>query len=639
MLTIEKPHRIVHVCAALDTPIDWEARDKRFLLKDEDSGETLVAQVERGPRTHDDLVQIVHMYGAFRSPVRRVSWSMDPDADVPEKAFQWTPSSTQAARRYASDCVQNAKSLSHGHALIRRRYHNFGSIFHISYFSGIDCIWVDSIKHSAHVNDEEAIINEFDSPYLIGQSLPQSYMPQRARRRAFLVLPGPDNQTIRPGDGWVVDVDSFRRNPVYGANGAYVPDFGKLDIPGRHRSDRNKAEAALRDGTPYPAAYKDAVGLGMWHPCLSKEGGETGGTWISQCPGIDLAARPTVDGLYLALYEQHMALSRTHIGMLDSNGRPLKYEDFAADKSWSMRSDDGRFDKASGGKVLDGPFGWSAQPPVSAPEKAALDAFEPFDFAHFIRLMGHDIKLAYLWNDSMSRELIAQNGELVRFSFLPRFAKYKNSASGKGAAWNRTQGWMFRAMAEAYAFGSNELRKRFDISVYDILAYAKNATMSNGCLSADTFSKQYSVPPYSKQYAVTVSIHEGLLRGGLHALARVFGSELVFNHSKHIRYMLHGSNVLWSVASRNLAGVVYETIPNDAQGNPISSAHPSYDTKPGAAVDSEQSRAVLGYDLDMALVQTMLGPNPIAALQAMNWNVCDSDAILLGALQAQAVQL
>jgi len=612
----------------------------------------------------------VHAYAKFPSPVSEVHVPYNPSPEILGNGrFVLSPGAAQTLRAAAT--FGSVKPMrEYENASCVRVYEVLGTGGHgfIRVHSGSACVFVSWVEHCAHSRDRETVKRA--TPTWIDRIPPghtvklyvgeatDTFFPTRSRYISrFSVAPAAEHVDWMAG--WGVMVDAYRDNPVLGANGVFTPNFAGIDVLGRLHVDASLAANALFNGTPYPANYKDAVRIGAWHPMQAHEGGETGGYGITQAPGVMVASTGSAAGIRLAMMEQFMAVCRTHIGMIANGSKPIRFRDHARSASdWTlsnpgcrMRSDDGRFQPVSGGAVLDAPFDWSKQPKLSPrpPEAAALEAFEPYDWGHFIRLMRHDITLAYMHNDELSKNLIRQNGEVAQFSLFPRFAAVESAVRAnphRGVEWGRIQGWMLRAIAEQLLFERSEAHRGWLMTALErIIDTMELAWMPNGLLAVDGHSKEMSHVPYSgHDYMVTAAIQHGLLCGGVMAAVNACGQVINYAHlTSGVEYLRKGSQTLWSAASRPMDPTQepYDVRPMHSDGHPADSSHPQYDADPNkASYDSEQTRHLLSHlpsDIAKnATVQAMLGANPISTILGMGMSATDTDAILLGALQFEA---
>ena len=631
----------------------------RWHLRNPATGTTVLAQVERGARHADGSAATVLLLGDFGS--ERPA-SVDVIEDDPQRVpdFVWHPDVLKAREMFSAD---HTRLTWNGHVARQYRLVDQGpdrivSMRILTVFTGCAAVRIDWMFLNGHVNAKQLAVTNFaqgwyPSGWLASYTIEEHtlsgaalYFPQRGRRvlRGVLHPEGVDPEPARHGAGCGLADGPF------GVFSMPIPTFGvtRPQQAAKQSGQLATIRTAIHNGTPYPyPAYTVSKRLGIWHPCLGTEGGETGGSpatpvsWISQAAGIELAYSPTQDGILLAMHEQRMILDRCATALHDDHARPLTLEDYDADKSWSMRSDDARFD-VSQGRVLDGPFGFSTQPPLppgTCPEQPALDAFEPIDFGHYIREIRAHIALAWVCNDTLSRELLIQAAELARMSLFRRIGGLAGWPGGVGTGWQRIQGWQARAIAEAYCFGGNPLRQRYQAGwqCQAILDYTARAMMPNGCLQVDTVGKEHNRVPYNSQHGVTLAIHQGLLCGGLSALARAMGLGWPVDLLAGVEFLRLGQGTLWSAASRpKSGGAPYP----QRQPGPLDSSHPQYQPSGQAAYDSEQTRALVGLAgfagdpraLDAA--KSLLGPTPAAKLRQMGANAEDSDAILLAFLES-----
>jgi hypothetical protein len=653
-----------------------------------DLGERVEAQSERVARYADGSLQAVQLLGVFKGAPKHVT--VEPHAKGTKAHFAWTPMSLRAWRHL--DTLGNLRMVSNGHAVQKCRIagklgvDGLELVMWVTAFSGSDCLRVDAVVHNAKPGSKQLAVPSIDLPtpegYVIDHTIAEplqkgsslvlpngerGYFPQRGRRiLRFVWAPsgadGLEVDAVAHDAGWGV-LDAWRHTHAFGAICAPLPDFGTVNVKGNLASDCARAIDAIEKGTGYPSkTYLNSKRLGVWHPCLGREGGETGGTWITQLAGATLGHAGTPEGLLAAMYEQRMATDRCHVGIVERDGEPATLENYAGLGSWRMRSDDPRFDKASGGLEHDGPFGFSAQPklpPGTCAEQPDLDAFEPLDFGHWIRANRSSIALAWLSNDHLSRWMIRQEAELARMSmFNGRMSSDEASiVNGKGLPWGRIQGWMFGTIAEAYALGNDNLRTRYAPGIEQVLRMAERALMPCGMVTCDTYSKGATCAPYMGQYGVGICIMHGILARNLHALAMVTDSSIDcvrLNALAGVEFLLYGSNTLWSAAVRpkDATKPAYHLRMVDANGEPLDSSHPLYpDGKPGPALDNEQTRAVVGL-YGLRAIQTgnaaaivravevahmLLGPTPTHALLAQNMGCTDSDSLLLAFCQAMTL--
>lgn len=682
--TIQNPSRHVSVVLPLAEGAYAGHQSLGFDLVS-DSNERVNAQPCIVGRYADGSVQAVELVATFEGapPV----WvEVHSGTFEPRRFTGFTPATTKAARSLMGFAY--CKTEESGEHLLRlRTVDRSGPLDFVAWWTfrkGSDSIRCDLVLHNARPGAAPLALAKVALPVPDGfewqvTSIPEPlaqfnelngqgevlYFPQRARRIVRGIV-GPVasaeaiDVSVAMDEGWGVVRDAWSREWALGAIQAPLPDFGHVNIAGHLLAECDKIDDAILNGKPYPSQYPTSKRYGLWHPARAKEGGETSGDWITQFPGANLAAAGTADALVWAVLEQRVMTDRCHIGIVEANGSPAKLEDYATAGAWRMRADDARFDR-QGSTVLDGPFAFSRAvplPPGTAVGQAEVDSYEPIDFAHLIRSMRSSIALAWLANDPLSKWLIRQDAENARMSWmhgrLAADAAFVDAYPGKGLHWNRIQGWMLSAMAEAYALGGDPLRKRFLPGIQQIINLAQRAVMPSGIISCDSTGKQAKAQPYLGNYGVGVAIQHGLLTRGLQAAARATGSTCnisTLDAYKGVAFLLHGKDTLWSAAVRpkDHAQLAYYSRQFDALGEPLDSSHPQFDTKPGAAVDSEQTRALvglyglngvrLGYGADviraMDMAETMLGSTPSKTLLAMGLGVADSDALLLAFCQGR----
>ncbi len=479
----------------------------------------------------------------------------------------------------------------------------------------------------------------------IGDSSPH-FFAQRAQRiiRAVLAPIGYQKWTeAHPTYGWATLPAAWQ------ATNAWAPHFiGCPDLAWRTslQADQTKAlqaiKYALANGTPYPSHYPSSTRLGFFHPSYASEGGETSGYGITYAPPGDVIQTGSPDALMRAFYEQRMRRDRDRSACIEVDGEPSTYEqrqvEIDTGKIRFSSDDPGRFDK-SGSVTLDGSFGWSKQIPAPAsPERTMLLAYETVDFAHRVRTTAWDLTLLQLANDPVSRYLIRMDGEVARMSWHSahrddgdRFA----AQAGLGLSRDRILGWQLHAMATAYCAGGNALRDRFEDDLRDAVSIYSAATTRGPTVCALQSGKQVSPPPYLNQYAVCVSIQEGLLVQGFVAAARSVGRDEYLPLDRILRaveFLRQGSQTVWSAAVWDLT----DRAPFTVRG--LDSTHPAWT---GGSHDSEQTRGLLGLVAFVLmergepvapvvdLITWMLGNAPRAKLRSMGAGVLDSDAALL----------
>lgn len=682
--TIQHPSRFVSVVLPLAEGAYAGLQSLGFDLVS-DTGERVNAQPCIVGRYADGSVQAVQLVATFDgTPPKSVE--VFSGTFEPRRFTGFTPATTKAARWMMG--LDYCKTEESGEHMLRlRTVARSGPLDFVAWwtlFKGSDAIRCDLVLHNARPGAAPLALAKVALPVPDGYEwqvtqLPEPlmqfdelngggevlYFPARARRIVRgtvgpVATNGSPDLSVCHDEGWGVVKEAWQRETALGAIQAPLPDFGKINVAGHMLAEADKADIALLNGTSWPSQYPTSKRYGLWHPARAKEGGETSGDWITQLPGATLAAAGTGDALVGVMLEQRMVTDRCHIGIVEVNGQPAKLEDYAAVLNWRMRADDARFDK-QGQAVIDGPFAFSKAvqlPAGTAVGQAEVDAYEPIDFAHLIRSMRSSVALAWLANDPISKWLIRQDAENARMSWmhgrLAADAAFVAAHPAKGLHWNRIQGWMCSVMAEAYALGGDPLRARFLPGMAQILDVAQRAVMPSGLITCDTTGKQAKAQPYLGQYGVGVAIQHGLLTRGLQALARASGSTCnisTLEALKGVAFLLHGSNTLWSAAVRpsDPNQIAYASRQFDAMGEPLDSSHPQYDAKPGAAVDSEQTRALvglyglngqrLGYGADviraMDMAEAMCGSTPTKALLAMGIGALDSDALLLAFCQGR----
>jgi hypothetical protein len=628
-----------------------------------DGARELPAQVERICRYPDGSAASIMVYADAGSTVGSVRAEWDEHRE-PQGEFEYHAAIRDERQWFAR--YTSGRVTMDGPVVRQFRINWDDQIAWATFFNNSPAVRLDILVHNALPGARERISSvlcgalapyRWEATWTIVEPLgtpdgiqdsASHFTAQRAQRiiRAVLAPIGYQKWTeAHPTYGWATLPAQWQ------STNAWAPHFiGSPDLAWRTslQADQGKAlgaiKYALANGTPYPTHYPSSTRLGFFHPSYASEGGETSGYGITYAPPGDVIQTGSPDALMRAFYEQRMRRDRDRSACIEADGEPSTYEqrqtEIDTGKIRFSSDDPGRFDK-TGSVTLDGSFGWSKQIPAPAsPERTMLLAYETTDFAHRIRATSWDLTLLQLANDPVSRYLIRMDGEVARMSWhsAHRDDGDRNAAqAGLGLSRDRILGWQLHAMATAYCAGGNALRDRFEDDLRDAVSIYSAATTRGPTVCALQSGKQVSPAPYLNQYAVCVSIQEGLLVQGFVAAARAVGRDDFLPLDRILRaveFLRHGSQTVWSAAVWDLT----DRAPFTVRG--LDSTHPAWT---GGDYDSEQTRGLLGLvafllmergepvEPVVDLITWMLGNAPRAKLRSMGAGVLDSDSLTLAA--------
>lgn len=256
--------------------------------------------------------------------------------------------------------------------------------------------------------------------------------------------------------------------------------MGDANVRASLTGDFNELENHLLTGTGKGGYPISADRLGWAHPYGAPYGGMTGGDEIHLFEGISTAAVGSLEGYrrYQLLHRMHSDRQRNVFYKI--NGLHLSYLDLLIDDGGVGYVPLNFYMKFNGGTDT---LNLTTKPTfqVDAAEnlglvpdyKDTLHGFEPHDIQHLIRYTRSPKVLAWLGNDSLAKDDLLAQAELVRLSYHPHWnTPTDNSQStgmrqdiddvlanpGAGFGFGRAEGWITDTVANAYCLADPNWR-------------------------------------------------------------------------------------------------------------------------------------------------------------------------------------
>ena len=330
------------------------------------------------------------------------------------------------------------------------------------------------------------------------------FMPQQGQLHRRLVL-APETETVRAkahadreGLGFVRPGPGGASSPLLWSwwNGAtanffpqrhQLPRLDQID-PAKLGQDLTTAFVQLRDhlalGTGdgiYPVVSGD---LGWAHPYGVAYGGMTGGDGIEFLWGIKSLVAGSRDGYRRFEVLHRMNTERMPNALYRLDGEPSRLGDWLQVSSVTGETYVDFFFYMHPTGSND-PWGFTTAPThqvehvkangLEPAYEAALAAYEHYDIQHLVRYTGPAKLLAWVGNDSLAKDDLELQAELIHLSYHP----FHNSAYGhvqgtgmradidyvaanpaQGFPFGRAEGWSMDTMTAAFVLGNDDFRQR-----------------------------------------------------------------------------------------------------------------------------------------------------------------------------------
>lgn len=294
-------------------------------------------------------------------------------------------------------------------------------------------------------------------------------------------------------------------------------------------------------GTSYGNYPITTPRLGWAHPWGISYGGMTGGTEIHIVDGLREMECASVPGYLRAQLLHLMHTDRQPNALFNKTGRPTSLED------WLVPAETpylpfGFYMKPQGPQD---PFGFKSAPTFQAdavanagrnPDyEAALGAFQAHDLQHLIRYTRSPKVLLWMANDSLAKDDLLMQAELVRLSYH-RFPNGTNSYKdvtgmltdiehvlkwpGRGMEFGRGESWGVDAMATAYASGTPAWRATTYGWFFDLSAMLATGIMPCSGLMQGTVSNKMLEGKYRAAQSYEDSIIHNAVKGVIETVFR-----------------------------------------------------------------------------------------------------------------------
>lgn len=364
-------------------------------------------------------------------------------------------------------------------------------------------------------------------------------LPQLARfQRRFVLAPPGEESTARAlaqEDGLGFVLPGSAAVPLFSWWNPATPHYWPQSVPlplwnetavATLRAQQAASCAALATtlalGTPGPGGYPvPSPVLGWAHPWGVAYGGMGGGDEIWLWDGVDVAAARMVEGVRAAQMRMRMYVCRQPNTLYERDGSPLDLEASCADgpagrylpvwwyngpllaqaDPWGLRTaDQSQRELARAAGRL-------------APYDAALRAYAPVDYQHYVRHTRTLKTLVWLANDLLARsELEAQaeswrlsypqlpqrtNGDAIVTGFLAQ-RRYVDAHPGNGLDFTRAHAWGLDALVAWHSLAPESGRARYIGLLRDVARLVADGQASCGgtilaAASNHDFGGQYSV--------------------------------------------------------------------------------------------------------------------------------------------------
>ncbi len=256
--------------------------------------------------------------------------------------------------------------------------------------------------------------------------------------------------------------------------------MGDANVRASLAADFNELENHLLTGTGKGGYPISADRLGWAHPYGSPYGGMTGGDEIHLFEGVATAAVGSLEGYrhFQLLHRMHSDRQRNVFYKI--NGLHLSYLDLLVNDGGVGYVPLNFYMKFNGGTDT---LNLTTKPTfqVDAAEnlglvpdyKDDLQGFEPHDIQHLIRYTRSSKVLAWLGNDSLAKDDLQAQAELVRLSYHPHWNSPTDNSQttgmrqdiddvlanpGAGFGFGRAEGWITDTVANAYCLSEPNWR-------------------------------------------------------------------------------------------------------------------------------------------------------------------------------------
>ena len=300
-------------------------------------------------------------------------------------------------------------------------------------------------------------------------------------------------------------------------------------------SSFNTQVSRMANGTgngSYP--YSTGV-LGWAHPYGVSYGGMTGGDEIFIADGIVTAETASVDGYRQHQLTHRMATDRMPDAVYSEDGEPTRLRDWLQGTAPNQYAPFSYFQFPSSSND---PFGAKTPPTLHTNAvmnqnrkpayESTLIGYNPIDLQHLIRYTRSPKVLGWLGNDSLAKDDLEMQAEVVRLSYhmFPNGSfgyvqgtgmlgdrEYIDMYPGTGFTFGRQEGWEIDVMNAAYAFGDEDFRTETK-PWYDFLrdVIVDGQASCSGFMQANVAGKFLS-GQYRARQAIEQAIGENAIRG------------------------------------------------------------------------------------------------------------------------------
>ena len=335
------------------------------------------------------------------------------------------------------------------------------------------------------------------------------------------------------------------RTSRYFAQRTRLPLLQHLDHPQERASlEQDLAFYEDRVATGSDGSYPMPSGaLGWAHPWSVAYGGITGGNEIHHYDGILTALTGSQEG-----YRFHQLVSRCYAdrqptSLYRLDGRPMQVWDVLEVNNQGQTYMPGNFFlrpstnpdwigfSSAPQHQMDAAIASSADPSY----RKMLKAFQPIDMQHYIRFTRTFKILAWIGNDSLAKDVLAQTAAAFRLSYHEHF----NSSNGyvqdtgmlsdlievsefpaSGVSLGRGEGWGLDANIATYAFGDDTIRAQLEPWLRRISQLMINAQSNcTGNLMSYRLNKK-EWKRFRVRQSIEVGIMDGAIRGLLETVYR-----------------------------------------------------------------------------------------------------------------------
>jgi hypothetical protein len=282
-------------------------------------------------------------------------------------------------------------------------------------------------------------------------------------------------------EAWCVPVDGEnllcwqRQGSSYLGLGRPLPhDVGQPLGYNNYDGELDTLHSQLADGKALMGGsglnVPSTVASGWHHTAGGTYGGQTGGVWIDQVPGVDVALSGDRAAIEVSRIYLRAVANRQRQALYESDGLPTDGL-FAL---YQAESTQFAFDTNF---IKDDPWGYTKVLKLANPtaHQAHVDSFAPLDGQHLIRATRNAKVLVWLDNDPIARRFLDMAAEWqlmiygsgatdgLTFSDGSRLAQLVERAiqwPASGTPLGRGEAWGIDAICAAYATGSDKLRQR-----------------------------------------------------------------------------------------------------------------------------------------------------------------------------------